>query len=80
MALEKGKEFWTGKTACWEIRKCEGKSGGAPDCAAYKNQSLPCWEISGTICKGESGMDVTICRICKVYKQYGTGKDIKLKG
>jgi methyl-accepting chemotaxis protein len=79
MAAEKDKEFWEGKIPCWVIRKCEGKAGGAPDCVVYKNQKVPCWKLRGTICKGEKGDDISVCRICKVYKEYGKGEDIKLE-
>lgn len=76
MVLEK-KGFWSDKVPCWEMRMCETKPGGAPECPAYKNQNIPCWEIKGTICKGATGMDVSICKICKVYKEYGKNKPIK---
>ncbi|MDP1852637.1 MAG: hypothetical protein Q8L26_00285 [Candidatus Omnitrophota bacterium] len=78
MALPKGTGFWSGKTACWEVRGCEIKPGGAPSCAAYKKQEYPCWIIKGTICKGESGIDVSVCKICKVYKDHGKGDEIKV--
>lgn len=79
MALEKGKDYWANKVPCWEIRRCEGKPGGAPDCPAYKNQNYPCWEIKGTICKGASGMDTSICLMCKLYKEHGKGKAVEIK-
>lgn len=76
MALEKGEGYWKGKIPCWEIRNCQGKEGGAPDCPAYKNQAYPCWEMKNTICKGETGTNTYFCSLCKVYLQYSGGKPL----
>jgi len=52
-------------------------------CPAFKYQFLACWQIEGTYCKldnfGESGSDVTICEVCRVYKRYGKNELIELK-
>ncbi len=62
--------FWKDRGACWETRKCVGKKGGAPDCNAYKNQTLPCWEISETMCKMTGGGRGKACRVCGVWEKY----------
>lgn len=72
-AVKKALDFFKGKKPCWEIRGCVGKPGGAPECPAYSNRQRPCWEWQDTICKGASGKDVSVCKICEVYLQYGHG-------
>jgi len=78
---EKGFQFWTGKSPCWELSHCTNMVKS--ECPAFKYQFLPCWEIEGTYCKlddyGANGKDTSICEICRVYKTYGEGKPIQLK-
>ena len=73
--------FWAGKVACWD--KCNCPEMIKAECPAVRYQFLPCWEIEGTYCKlddrGSTGKDITVCQTCRVYKQYGQGKEIKLK-
>lgn len=51
---------------CWETMQC-----GNPDCVGYQNDNLKCWELSGTLCKGEVQEDAISkldnCKNCKVY-------------
>ena len=74
-------DFWQGKTPCWEMCHCPEVIKG--ECPAPKYPSFPCWEIEGTYCKlsadGTNGKDISICRFCRVYKQWGEGKPIELK-
>ena len=78
---EQLKDFWVSKTPCWEICQC-------PDiiknqCPSPKYTSLPCWEIEGTYCKlddyAANGADTSICKLCRVYRQYGANKPIEIK-
>lgn len=73
--------FWAGKSSCWEMCHCPIMI--REECPASKYQFLPCWQIEGTYCKlddfGESGSDVTICEVCRVYKRYGMNERIELK-
>ena len=73
--------FWQGKTPCWEMCHCPDSIKS--QCPAPRNLSLPCWEIEGTYLKlsddGSSGDDISICRVCKVYKRYSQGNSIKIK-
>lgn len=73
--------FWAGKTACWE--KCNCPEMVRAECPAVRYQFLPCWEIEGTYCKlddrGATGKDTTVCQTCRIYREYGQGKEIKLK-
>jgi len=78
---ERGFNFWTDKTPCWELCHCTNMVKG--ECPAFKYQFLPCWEIEGTYCKlddyGADGRDTSICEVCRIYKKYGGGKPIRLK-
>jgi hypothetical protein len=78
---ESSSDFWQGKTTCWEMCHCPEVIRN--ECPAYKYRSLPCWEIEGTHCKlgsdGISGKDISICKVCRVYKQWGGNKPIELK-
>jgi len=78
---ERGFNFWTDKTPCWEVSHCTNMVKA--ECPSFKYQFLPCWEIKGTYCKlddyGTDGKDTSICEICRVYKTYGEGKPIQLK-
>ena len=53
------------------------------ECPAATHQSLSCWEIEGTYCKlgrhGLSGIDTSICEVCRVYKRWGNGRLIEVK-
>ena len=73
--------FWEGKTPCWEVCRCPDMVKN--ECAAPKYQAVPCWEIEGTYCKlddyGATGLDTTICQLCRVYKRYGENKPIQIK-
>ncbi len=73
--------FWQGKTSCWEMYRCPDALKS--DCPAFKYRSLPCWTIEGTYCKldhyGVTGVDISICQVCRVYKKYGHGEPIKIK-
>ena len=74
-------DFWQGKTPCWQMCHCPEVI--KRDCPAPQYPSLPCWEIEGTYCKltanGTSGRDISICRLCRVYKRWGGDKPIELK-
>lgn len=52
---------------CWEKMKCEN-----PDCVAYGNTNLKCWEMPGTLCRGEVQADainkLESCKNCVTYK------------
>ena len=78
---ERGVNFWTDKAPCWDLCNCPEMIKS--ECPVDKYQFLPCWEIEGTYCKlddrGATGKDTTICQTCRVYKEYGQGKEIKLK-
>lgn len=73
--------FWIDKQPCWE--KCHCPEEIKSECPAIKYQFLPCWEIEGTYCKlddhGATGKDTSICKVCRVYKKYGSGVPIKLR-
>ncbi|MFC2035615.1 hypothetical protein ACFLUJ_05775 [Chloroflexota bacterium] len=73
--------FWQGKTPCWEMCHCPASIKS--QCPAHRNPSLPCWEIQGTYLKLSddinNGNDISICRICRVYKRYGKGKPIEIR-
>ena len=73
--------FWEGKTPCWETFRCPEMI--KTDCPAFKYRFLPCWNIQGTYCKlndyGATGLDTSICEVCRVYKRYGHGEPIKIK-
>lgn len=52
---------------CWRLTNCDKTA-----CPGYENDNLKCWEISGTLCKGEMQTDAISklenCKKCKVYK------------
>lgn len=79
--VEHTTDFWAGKTPCCEMVHCPQLIKS--ECPAAKNRSLPCWEIEGTYCKlgrhGLSGLDTSICEVCRVYKRWGNGKLIEIK-
>lgn len=74
-------DFWQWKTPCWQMCHCPEVIKS--ECPAPKYPSLPCWEIEGTYCKltgdGTSGKDISICQLCRVYKQWGGNKPVELK-
>jgi len=78
---ERGVNFWTGKSPCWELCNCPEMIKS--ECPVEKYQFLPCWQIEGTYCKlddrGATGRDTSICETCRVYKKYGNGEPIVLK-
>lgn len=80
-AEEQPYNFWDGKMPCWEMCHCPAMI--REECPSPRYQFLPCWQIEGTYCKlddyGETGIDTTICKVCRVYKKYGNGEPIKLK-
>lgn len=73
--------FWEGKTPCWEMFRCP--EAMKTECPAFKYRSLPCWEIEGTYSKlddyGATGLDTSICEVCRVYKRWGHGEPIQIK-
>jgi len=75
------RNFWSGKTPCWEITSCPDSVKN--ECPAPKHHSLPCWQIEGTYCKlderSASGLDTSICKQCQVYEQYGGHSPLKIK-
>jgi len=81
VSAERGFNFWTDKTPCWEMSHCTNMVKA--ECPAFKYQFLPCWEIEGTYCKlddyGADGKDTSICEVCRIYKTYGGGQPIQLK-
>ncbi len=36
-------------TTCWESRKCRKET----ECPAYPDHGFDCWNIQGTMCRGE---------------------------
>lgn len=74
-------DFWQGKTPCWQMCHCPEVIRS--ECPAPKYPAFPCWEIEGTYLKltddGTSGRDISICRVCRVYKRWGENKPIELK-
>ena len=78
---EHPRNFWFRKTPCWKMNHCPGSIKKV--CPAPKNPSLPCWQIEGTYCKlderNESGEDTSICKLCRVYKQYGGSGSLQIK-
>ncbi|MFH1486331.1 MAG: hypothetical protein ABIH46_09690 [Chloroflexota bacterium] len=73
--------FWHGKTPCWEM--CHCPESIKSQCPAPRYPFLPCWEIEGTYLKlsddASKGDDMSICRVCRVYKRYGEGKPMETK-
>ena len=78
---ERRRNFWFGKTPCWEINRCPDSVKN--ECPTPKYPPLPCWQIEGTYCKlderNTSGLDTSICKQCQVYKQYGDRRPLKIK-
>lgn len=74
-------DFWAGKTPCWEMCHCPPDI--MDECPAPKYTFLPCWEMEGTYCKlddyGATGLDTSICGMCRVYKKWGSGKPIQIR-
>jgi hypothetical protein len=73
--------YWEGRTSCWQMNSCPSYIRN--ECPAYKLRSGPCWEMEGTYCKlndfGSTGVDTSICQICRVYKAYGNDEPIEIK-
>ncbi len=80
-AREYPRNFWAGKTPCWEVNQCPDNIKNV--CPAPKYSFLPCWQIEGTYCKLDeghaSGLDTSICKLCPVYKQYGGCSPLQIK-
>lgn len=79
--LEPTSGFWEGKTPCWQMFRCPDDL--KKECPAFKDRSLPCWEIEGTYSKlydyGIKGNSSDICQHCRVYKKWGQNKPIEIK-
>lgn len=73
--------YWEGKTSCWEMFRCPDAIKN--ECPAFKDRSIPCWQMEGTYCKlsdnGKKGDSTDICQYCRVYKRWGNGEPIELK-
>ena len=54
---------------CWKIKKCNKK-----DCISYESKDIPCWYVTGTMCKGgiqgTYAQKIEECKKCKVYNSY----------
>ena len=59
--------FWTDKVPCWIIRTCSRET--RCQCAAYLDQSRPCWEHDDTLTKKFLHLDT--CFACDVFRRYG---------
>lgn len=68
--------YWEDKDPCWEIKNCVAEGRNPEQCNANKYSQYPCWNIKGTHCKGEKGMDVRECKDCQVYQQYGNNQPL----
>ncbi|OGO04900.1 MAG: hypothetical protein A2Y91_05045 [Chloroflexi bacterium RBG_13_54_8] len=73
--------FWEGKTPCWEM--CHCRASIRNECPAFKCQLLPCWTVRGTYCKlrdyDTEGEDISICRVCRVYRRWGADEPLEIK-
>jgi len=58
--------FWRDKQPCWESRGCI--AAACRTCAAYLDQSRPCWEHEDALCKQ---LGINTCFTCEVFKRYG---------
>jgi hypothetical protein len=58
--------FWRDKQPCWELRGCAAEACRC--CVAYRDQSRPCWDHEGTLCKQ---MGINTCFTCEVSRRYG---------
>lgn len=55
-----------GTTQCWEFMNCKDKE----KCPAYPDHGRDCWEVPGTLCRGEVQRDaakkrqdcITLCK------------------
>lgn len=81
LTVEQGNGFWEGKIPCWEMFRCPAEVKNK--CPAFKNRSVPCWEVEGTYCKlfdyEEKGNNIDICRYCRVYKRWGNSEPIEVE-
>jgi hypothetical protein len=55
-------------TLCWEFQKC----GKEKECPAYPSYGNSCWNVAGTLCRGEKQGEYTqkiqACReLCDFY-------------
>ena len=73
--------FWKDIVPCWKMCHCPTEI--KEKCPAFQYPILPCWEIEGTylkLGKGEhSGVDITTCKSCRVYKRYGNDEPIHIR-
>ncbi len=81
IARKRRRNFWFRKTPCSDITLCPDSIKN--ECPAPKHPYLPCWQIEGTYCKlderNESGEDTSVCRICRVYKQYHGRRPLQIR-
>ena len=54
---------------CWEIKKCT-----RPDCEAYGNPNLRCWQLTRTLCRDPQDARSLFertkdCAVCEVYRR-----------
>jgi len=68
---KKSGAFWQDKLPCWKIKGCP--DAACRECAAYRNQDRPCWELD-TLCRRLLGSRA--CRECEVYKLYGGARQL----
>jgi MerR family transcriptional regulator/heat shock protein HspR len=61
-------------TPCWVVKRCPEET--RKQCQAYYNQSKPCWEIIGAVCK--PCVDRILCTECDFYKASKQKKDIMI--
>ncbi|MEW6335423.1 MAG: hypothetical protein AB1558_14265 [Thermodesulfobacteriota bacterium] len=62
------KDFWSGKTPCWQLLGCTPPVYSR--CSAFRNRERPCWETAESQCRKILSFDWE-CRDCKVFKIYG---------
>jgi len=56
-------------TTCWDFTKCNK----AKECSAYPDHGFDCWNVTGTMCRGEEQGSyeekIGKCReVCKYYQ------------
>lgn len=59
---------------CWEMMNC--MEINEQPCIVYRSKKFPCWTVKGTPCKGPTGLDVSNCKECGVYLEYGDNRPI----
>lgn len=63
--------FWADKTPCWDIRGCVAQM--CRHCPAYMDQSRPCWQTQGTLCK--ELLQKSTCFVCEVFERHGGSEE-----